>query len=251
VNFVITATAITGLLLFSEPLTTAQNQSLSFEVASVKPSATNRYAPPVVDAQGFRITASLWDAILWAYDIHGYQLSAGPPWAHRDYYQIEARTQAPVTKKEMRVMLQSLLADRFKLKLHPVAKEMSVFGMVVGKSGLKLQDSKNSCGEDGCINVAPGAFIASSVTLDNVAATLSNMVDRPVLNQTGRTGRYDFRLKFDPSSMKRFDGQTVPNTSTDDPSIFVAFEDVGLKLEPRRAVVQTLVVDNAEKPAPN
>lgn len=197
------------------------------------------------------MVTSLANAILWAYDIHGYQLSGGPPWARRDYYQIEARAHAPATKKEMRAMLQSLIADRFKLKLHPVAKEMPIFAMVVGKSGLKLQDSKNSCGEDGCINVAPGEFFAMYATLDDIAATLSNMVDRPVLNQTGLAGRYDVRLKFDPSSMKRFDGQTVPNTSTDDPSIFVAFEDVGLKLEPRRAVVQTLVVDSADKPAPN
>jgi uncharacterized protein (TIGR03435 family) len=77
------------------------------------------------------------------------------------------------------------------------------------------------------------------------------MVDRPVLDQTGLAGRYDVRLKFDPGSMKRFDGQTIPNTSTDDPSIFVAFQDIGLKLEPRRAVVETLIVDSADKPSPN
>jgi len=244
-SFVILAVIVAG------SFSIAQNRSVSFEVASVRPSPTNRFVPPVVDPQSFRIVDSLAGAILWAYEIHKYQLSGGQPWINGDYYQIEGRTPTPATKKEMRVMLQRLLADRFKLKLHPQAKEISIFALMVGNSGPKLQSSKDTCGENGCINVGPGEFIAISATMDPIAATLSDMVDRPVLDKTGLSGRYDFRIKFDPASVKRYDGQLTPGTATDDPSIFAAFQDLGLKLEPRRSTVETLVIDSAAKPSAN
>jgi uncharacterized protein (TIGR03435 family) len=245
--------ALSALLLSLTFITTAQDQPSGFEVASVKPAPVNRYIPPAVDPQRIRLVATLAGAILWANNMidHGYQLAGGPQWAHRDYYQIEGKAQAPATRKEMRALLQTLLADRFKLKMHRSTREMSVYALVIGNSGPKLQSSMETCGEDGCINVAPGEFIARYATMDQIASTLSNMVDRPVLDQTGLAGRYDVRLKFDPSSMKRYDGQTIPNTPTDDPSIFVAFQDLGLKLEPRRAVVEVLVIDDAEKPEAN
>jgi uncharacterized protein (TIGR03435 family) len=87
--------------------------------------------------------------------------------------------------------------------------------------------------------------------MTSIAETLSNMVDRPVINQTGLDGRYDFRLKFDPTFQKRFDGQTTGNNATDDPSIFAAVQNLGLKLEPRRTAVEIVVIDQAEKAQAN
>jgi uncharacterized protein (TIGR03435 family) len=207
--------------------------------------------PAAVDPQAFRITTPLAGAILWAYDIHNYQLSGGAQWIRRDYYRIEGRSQAPSTKKEMRAMLQNLLADRFKLKLHREAREMPIYALLVGKSGRRLPVAKTRCGEDGCIDVAPGAFIARYATISSTAATLSNMVDRPVLDETGLDGRYDFRLKFDPGFQKRYDGQVTGNTPTDDPDIFAAIQDLGLKLEPRRAAVEIFVIDEAARAGAN
>jgi len=176
-----------------------QNQPLAFEVASVKPSPTNQYVPAAVDPQRFSIVDTLAGAILWANDIQidaGYRVSGGPPWVHRDYYQIEGKAQAPATTKELRGMLQTLLADRFKLKLHREAKEMPVYALVIGNSGPKLQSSMETCGvttgselqQDGCIAVGPVEFIARYARLDSIAVTLSNMVDRPVADQTGLAG---------------------------------------------------------------
>jgi uncharacterized protein (TIGR03435 family) len=108
-----------------------------------------------------------------------------------------------------------------------------------------------TCGEDGCIGVKPGEFFARYARLDSIAVTLSNMVDRPVLDQTGLAGRYDFRMKFDPMSIKLYDGQPTVSSSPDAPSIFVAIQDLGLKLEPRRAAVEILVVDSAGEPLPD
>src|SRR5438477_122885 len=100
--------------------TLAQAQSVSFDVASVKRATTNQYVPAALDPQRFHIVTTLANAILWANDFfdRGYELSGGPPWIYRDHYQFEGRTQTPATRKEMRTMLQTLLTDRFKLKLH-------------------------------------------------------------------------------------------------------------------------------------
>jgi uncharacterized protein (TIGR03435 family) len=246
------AAATAAVLLVSlASMTTAQNQSLAFEVASIKRSPANRFVPPVLDPLRFRVVESLEIAIEWAYQIHGYQLSGGLPWVHRDYYQIEGRAQGPSTPQEMRLMLQGLLAERFKLKLHRESKEMSIYALVVGNSGPRLQSSAGACSMDGCIDVGPGAFNARWATMDAVAVTLSNLVDRPVLDKTGLTGRYDFRMKFDPTLIKPYDGQPASTPSTDSPTIFSALQELGLKLEPRRSAVEILVIDSAAEPSEN
>jgi uncharacterized protein (TIGR03435 family) len=245
----IRAVVVTGSLLFSCLLTTAQTRS--FDVVSVKPAPAKGFVPPVINPISFRIVCNLADAIEWAYELEAYQLAGGPSWLRGDYYQIEGRTQSPATRKEMRSMLQRVLTERFKLKFHMEARQKPIFALKAGDPDSRLQASLTACGVDGCINVAPGVYDAKSATMDSIAAILSNMVDRPVLNQTGLPGRYDFRIKFDPASVRRFDGQTVPGTSTDDPSIFAAFQNLGLKMEPTRAAIQTFVIDNAAKPSPN
>jgi len=242
-----------GLLLVSITLFAAQERPVSFEVASIRRAPENRYVPAAVDPQRFWIVATLADTVLWANDLfdQNYKLSGGPGWIHRDYFQIEGRTKAPSTKKEMQTMLQTLLADRFKLKLHREAKEMPVYALLIGKSGPKLNLAIEPCGEDGCIGVAPGEFFAQSARMETIAATLSNMVDRPVLDETGLADRYAFRMRFDPSSVKFYDGQPAGRSGIDAPSIFLAIQDLGLRLEPRRATVEVLVVDSASEPLPN
>jgi uncharacterized protein (TIGR03435 family) len=157
------------------------------------------------------------------------------------------KTAAPATQKEMREALQTVLAERFKLKLHREARETPIYALTSGNPRTRLAASKEPCSNDGCIDVAPGILSARYVNMSSIAATLSNILDRPVIDQTGLDGRYDFRLKFDPTLQKRFDGQTAANNATDDPSIFAALQDLGLKLEPRRTAVEIVVVDAAEK----
>jgi uncharacterized protein (TIGR03435 family) len=242
---------LAGFLSSQALIGATQNQRPALEVVSVKPARTNRFVPVAVNPQSFRTVMSLADAIEWAYDIHAYQLFGGPAWLRREYYEIEMKAAAPATKREMRESLQTVLAERFKLELHREPREMSVYALTIGTSVAKLPTSKGSCGEDGCIDVAPGVLMARNANMTSIAATLSNMVDRPVIDQTGLDGRYEFRVKFDPTFQKRFDGQTTSNTATDDPSIFAALEDLGLKLEPRRTAVEIVVVDEAERPKAN
>ena len=242
---------LAGLLWSQTLIASAQNQRPAVDVVSVKAARTNRFVPAEINPQSFRTVMSLAYAIEWAYEVQDYQVSGGPAWLRRDYYEIEMKTAGPATKKEMREVLQTVLAERFKLKLHREAKEMPVYAMTIEKSGNRLAASKGPCGEDGCINVAPGILVARNASINSIAETLSNMVDRPVINETDLGGRYDFRLKFDPTFQRRFDGQTTGNNASDDPSIFAAFQDLGLKLEPRRTAVEIVVVDEAEKAKAN
>jgi uncharacterized protein (TIGR03435 family) len=247
------AGAAAGLLL-SITLLAAQEQPVSFEVASIKRPAANQYVPAVVDPQRFWIVDTLGGAILWANDFfdRGYKLSGGPPWIHREYFQFEGRTKAPATIEEMRMMLQTLLADRFKLKLHRELREMSVYALIVGPSGLKLPIAEDKCGRPICsMGVAPGRLIARYATMADLAATLGNMVDRPVLDETRLDAHYDIDMKFDQTLIKPFDGQPAVPPNPDAPNIFAAIQDLGLKLEARRAPVEVIVVDSAEQPIPD
>jgi uncharacterized protein (TIGR03435 family) len=247
VKVIVLASLLCSQVLIGAP----QNQRPALDVVSVKAARTNRFFPVEVNPQSFRTVMSLADAIEWAYEIQDYQLSGGPTWLRREHYEIEMKTAAPATKKEMREVFRTVLAERFKLKLHRESKEMPIYVMTIGNSATKLTASTGPCGEDACMSVAPGILIARNVDMSSIAETLSNMVDRPVINQTGLDGRYDFRVKFDPTFQKRFDGQTIANNATDDPSIFAAFQDLGLKLEPRRAAVEIVVVDEAERTKAN
>jgi uncharacterized protein (TIGR03435 family) len=99
--------------------------------------------------------------------------------------------------------------------------------------------------------VAPGKLIARYATMAAIATTLGNMLDRPVLDETGLDAHYDVEIKFDPTLIKPYVGQPVVTPSPDAPSIFVAIQDLGLKLEPRRAPVEILVVDSVDAPIPD
>ena len=242
---------IAAIVLMAGTVAIAQNQSTTFEVGSVKRSTTKQYDPPFVTPQRFHIVATLVDAMSWAYDVRGYQITGGPQWVTRDYFQIEGTTEAPATLTQMRSMLQRLLHDRFTLTLHGESRERRVYFLLTVASGSKPPVATNECGFDsgGCINVAPGEFVAMYATMNSTAAILSNLVDRPVLDRSGLDGHYDFRMKFDPSTTRVYAGQPASRVGPDAPSIFAALQDVGLKLEPRRAPVDTLVIDSAQAPS--
>ena len=101
------------------------------------------------------------------------------------------------------------------------------------------------------MGVAPGELVASYATMTDLAATLGNMVDRPVLDETNLDSHYDIHIYFDPTLIKLYEGQPNLAPNPNAPSIFVAIQDLGLKLEPRRAAVEILVVDSADEPLPN
>jgi uncharacterized protein (TIGR03435 family) len=156
----------------------------------------------------------------------------------------KAAGEATPSEESIRQMMQALLADRFKLKLHRQTKDMPVYALVVGKNGPKLKrsalDAKSSA------TISNGQIIFSRVALPALAYNLSQMLDRPVLDRTSLSENYyDFKLEWTP------DG-SPPAPGSNASSIFTAVqEQLGLKLESARVPQEILVVDHAERPSEN
>jgi uncharacterized protein (TIGR03435 family) len=190
---------------------------------------------------------SLSDLISWAYNMKPWQVAGGPAWAGTRRFDIAAKAEGDSARSpsEFRQMLQALLAERFHLALHRESRDTPVYVLVTDRSGPKFRESAPDA--KGILRMNGGGRItASGGAMTQLAGWFSkaNGVERPVLDQTGLTGRYDFTLAWS-------NPLTGAPDSTD-PSIFAALpEQLGLKLEPRRAPVEVLVIDRAELPEEN
>jgi uncharacterized protein (TIGR03435 family) len=239
---------ITGLA--GQSLPAASDALPSFEVASIRPvDRTGQPGHGSMAQSGPRATFTgytLNGLIMYAYDVRGYQVSGGPGWMGSDTYTIAAKAEGDATPgiTELRKMVQSLLAERFELKLHSETKEMRVYLMEPAKTGLKLTASKSP---RTTMSMGPGHLTMGKATPAQMAALLSSVLNRPVLDRTGAAGEFDFALES-PDIMGRMQsGEDVTG-----PSIFTAVEEqLGLKLESSKGPIETLMVDHAVKPLGN
>jgi uncharacterized protein (TIGR03435 family) len=240
------------------------NANPEFAVATIKPSR------PDAPRGGYGIRAQVVTTtnvtVSWmiklAYNVHAHQISGAPSWVDSERYDTVGRSDTPgePSRDQMKLMIQKLLVDRFQLKFHTVKKELPVYAMVVAKSGPKLTVSA------GDPNAFPGigfgrepgviSLVGRNTGLNGVANGLqSNILDKPVVDQTGLTGRYDFQLRFTPDAgqLATFSGIEPPNVVDNaPPDIFTAFEQqLGLKLQATKAVVDVMVIDMIERPSPN
>jgi len=161
----------------------------------------------------------------------------------------------------MKLMIQKLLADRFQLKFHTEKRELPVYAMVVLKTGTKITVSAGDPKAFPGIGFGQGPGLLSlsgfNATIDQMANALqSNVLDKPVVNQTGLTGRYDFALKFSPDAAQLANfGAGVPGAASDPdglPDIFAAIQQqLGLKLESTKATVDVMVIEKIERPSEN
>src|SRR5262249_44960362 len=156
------------------------------------------------------------------------------------------------TKAELRQMLQRLLVDRFKLKVHREMREIPVYALVVGKNRSKLKEAAEDGEATGHLRVVGRNYEITQpkATIDDIVQWLltSAFLDRPVVNHTGITGIYDFRLNYTPDLRSNRDSDPAPS----DVSIFTAIEEqLGLKLEAAKEMVEVLIIDHAEKPDEN
>ena len=252
-------------IINSTPIASAQSppKPLAFEVATIKPNNT---------AGGWRLNAtptgytgmniSLRKLVQEAYGVFDDKLlTGGPPWFDSDKFDLEAKFDAAeipdvknLTDKQRAVMLQPLLADRFKLKLHHETKEFPVYNIVLAKSGQKFQETKteditHTLSDVDCLVRRSGKDHMSlqGCQISDLANILRYPVGRTVIDKTGLTARYDLNLRWTPDSAS-------PSTTPDsyDPSIFTALqEQLGLKLEPAKAPLDTIVIDHAEHPSEN
>jgi uncharacterized protein (TIGR03435 family) len=238
----------------------------AFEVASVKPAA-----PLVMDGGGRMVAggrggrgggirtdpqmftarnSSLKQLVAYAYHVWNYQISGGPSWFDADPFDIEAKTEHPANDEQFRLMLQTLLADRFKLTSHRETKEVPVYALVVDKSGPKFQARKT--GDDASTERRGVSF----EDLASLAGILSNFSDRPVVDRTRLKGDFDLKLDMQKASedwLRERDGDAPGDVGGPrSNAIAAAVEDqLGLKLVARKESVEVLVIDRAERPTAN
>ena len=270
-----TIAAIAGPMVVgiaNAPWLRAQSQPanpLAFEVVSIK----RHMVPPgqmffrfnnpgpgnILRAKGNRFTedvATLSNLIIDAYDVRDYQISGLPDWGKPgvELYDVIAKTEGEnaATSDQLRQMLQTLLADRFQLKLHREAKDLPVYELVIGKNGSKLKEvppevepARAARRPGAARKVGGSAPTVMKTQLPMLAAIIANFVDRPVLDKTGLTGTYE--ILWDQQELL----QDLRAAGKPAPSIFPAVQQLGLKLEAAKAPMQMLVIDHAERPSEN
>jgi uncharacterized protein (TIGR03435 family) len=236
-----------------------------FAVATIKPSRPDAprggYGIRGPDVTTTNVTVS-W-MIKLAYNVHANQIAAAPSWIDSERYDTVGRSETPgePSRDQMKLMIQKLLVDRFQLRFHTEKKELPVYAMVVAKSGPKIAVSAGDPNAFPGIGFGrePGVISLSgrNTGLNGIANGLqSNILDKPVVDQTGLTGRYDFQLRFtpDPNQLANFGGLEPANAAdlNPPPDIFTAFEQqLGLKLQATKAFVDVMVIDRIERPSPN
>ena len=227
--------------------TLAHAQPAAFDVASVKPVRSGdaeQDRDQISTSPGRLImrNVTLRTCIRWAYGLDGFQVT-GPGWLASEKYNLDANAPGAVKDDQLRLMLQTLLAGRFKLAFHREKKDLPVYALVSGKGGHKLHESQG----DGDSSMKPGrfGFTAQRTSTSQLAEYLAIPLRKPVLDLTGLKGRYDFTLDL---TVYATDGRS-------DPAVLVLTavqEQLGLKLEAHKGPVEMLVVDRAEKmPAGN
>jgi len=245
--------AIMGLVA-SAALTQSASAPLSFEVASVKRAeggGSPGDIPRNMDSSPGHFAmrnVPLRFALEWAYDLKDYEIS-GPDWIKADErYDIiataprQAEGSGPASDAQMRQMLQTLLTQRFRIKLHRETKELPVYVLTRGKGEPKVKEA--AADEQTGLSGGPGGASFLHQPISRFTFLLTRRMDRPVLDMTGLKGFYDFTVDL---SGLGFNG-APPAVDTDGPSIFTAVQnDLGLKLEPRKEPIEILVVDSVSK----
>jgi len=231
---------------------------------------------------------SLKDLVQMAYQLKIYQVT-GPEWIASERYTIRAKIPEGVVSPDVRAMVRSLLAERFHLKIHMEKKDFPVYALVAAKGGARLTPSAADAGPDadaGAVHVAAGGsekgtFVnlghgssfsfagdkleATKITMLAFTDTLARFTDKPVVDMTGLAGNYDLTMKLSPEDFRAMQiraaivaGVQLPPQaiqlaeSASLETLHASLRDLGLKLDSRKAPLDVIVVDSADKlPAEN
>ena len=244
------------------PKMMAKNADPSFEVATIKPTSPDTQGRRInVDGRNFVTeNTTLADLIKFAYRLNAKQIVGAPDWFDIDKFSITAVVDAEGTPSDAQwhSMLQKLIAERFKFKTHTEKRELSVYVLSVGKDGPKNLTKSLST------NILPGlsyrmdpavmVSVMQNATLKEFVDFLQGrLLDRPVLDQTGIAGRYDFKVTFMPDeSVFGGHGPQIPASDNPAPNFFTALqEQLGLKPDAVKAPADVMVIDHVEKPSEN
>lgn len=234
----------------------------SFELATVKPSSPDARGGGSGMDPGGRFTArnsSLKGLMLLAYGLHPRQIEGGPAWFETDRFDIVAKadTAGAPNRAQVMMMVQKLLADRFSLRFHHEKKELAIYALTVQNSGSKLTPGTGDPNGLPTMRGDPhGHLTAGNMTMEEFAMGLQgNVLDRPVIDRTGLSKRFDFTLDWTPDEFQAsgLGAKTpAPDSGATFPNLFTAVrEQLGLKLESTKGAVEILIIDRVEKPSGN
>lgn len=236
-----------------------------FEVASIKQRTDGASTSACCLGAGGRLNIKnqrISNVIGFAWTMKYYQLVGGPSWLESDRFDIEAKAEGSSSQDEMKQMLQSLLEERFHLKIHQETRQLPVYTLTLAKGGSKMQAFK----EGDCIKYAPstpaspstatkprdfcgfniltqGRWNASGITMQQVTSALADITNRPVIDKTGLSGLFDVHMEYPEDELS-------PDSAG--PSIFTVIQSqLGLRLESTKGPVPVLVIDQVEKPSAN
>ena len=240
----------------------AADANPGFEVATIKPSkpGTPGKLFTIRGTHFITINTTLMDLITLAYDVQQKQVVGGPDWISSDKFDVDGEPDVPGTPdaNQVKGMVQKLLTDRFALKFHRETKTMSAYMLTVAKNGPKLEKSQaDPSALPSLFFRQLGVLTVRNATMMDFARLMQTAVfDRPVVDQTGLEGKWNFVLKWTPDE-SQFQGMGMkvpPPTDAADapPPLFTAIqEQIGLKLETGKTDVPVLVLDHVEQPSAN
>jgi uncharacterized protein (TIGR03435 family) len=238
----------------------ALGQTPAFEVASVKATAPgpwreSKFGVDRIDLPG----VTLRYCLAFAYGLKEFQVS-GPPWITEQRYDIVAKGPEGTRREQLPDMLKTLLAHRFQLQAHNETKEFNVFVLSVAKNGPKLHEAPadpdaEAVGAKFGLSMSGagvGKLEARNANMAGLANTLVRLFGSPVLDQTALTGRYDFVLEYSPEEANGMrtiiqSGGPLPPSAESGVSIFASLQQLGLRLDARKAPLPAVVVDRAER----
>jgi len=256
-SYALTLTRATADTAWAVPKPTDQmppDAKPEFEVATIKPS------PPEWNSSGFKNEGRrIWcenetvdEIIAFAYGIHPKQIVGGPAWLGTSFYTADGFPDiaGEPNYRQMQNMYRGLLASRFNLAFHHETRELSAYVIRLGKGEPKLAKSLADPARlpDTTFtewNSQAITFRGTNATMADVAWNMGLALDKPFVDQTGLTGRYDFVLRWSPDTAR-------PDNPNAPPNVFTAMqEQLGLKLEATKAPVDVLVIDHVDRPSEN
>ena len=245
-------TIAVSFLAFYTVLPAQQTTRLKFDVASVKPSKPGvmswsyNFTPGGFTAENIPLSS----LIVAAYHIKPFQLTGGPSWTTSARYDIAGKAEGKLTPEDRMQMVQSLLEDRFQLKLRHETKQHALYALLQAKNGSRLKASPCRTGNGekcGAWVTRENEISGNGITITQFADALSGTLDLPVIDETGLTGTFDIELKWTPAEADAADAAVALG-----PSIFTAIqEQLGLRLESQKGPVETLAIEHIERPAEN
>ena len=224
----------------------------SFAVATIKPH------DPDSRQQGFNavgdrftiVNQGIVGIMMFAYSLNPHQIVGLPEWAGSAHFDIEGTVDTPgePSLRQQQEMLQKILAERFQLKFHKEKRELSAFAIQVAKGGPKLAVAANpeaQADQEGEGHGTEMTQVYTSASMADFVMGMQFFLDRPIVDQTGLTGRYDFKFRYTYNVEKATDPDAPPGLFT------AVQEQIGLKFEPVKAAVDVYVIDGVGRPSAN